>query len=224
MKRSGLIVINKPVGLSSFDVIRYLRAKTKINKIGHAGTLDPQASGILICLLGEATKNASLLSNQDKTYLATIFFGSTSLTFDSEGPIKKICENPNLSLKDINNSLQSFVGEFYQTPPVFSAIKINGQRAYKLARKNPSFFLPPRKVCLKYFKIINFSPPELQVSLETSKGFYVRSLASDLGEKLGCGAYLKNLVRTAIGCFNLDSAVDLFKIQEDNWHNYLLTD
>lgn len=205
---NGLLLINKPTGITSFDCIRSLRKSTRVKKIGHAGTLDPAASGLMLMLFGSACKQAEQFSKLNKTYVAEITLGATSTTGDREGEIT-VTSDRRPALAEIEIVLQSFVGEITQTPSIYSAIKINGQEAYKLARKGQQPDMPSRKVTVHSIKMLEYEYPIVKIEADVSSGTYIRSLAADIGEKLGTGAYLSNLVRTRVGEYSLDKAVEL---------------
>jgi tRNA pseudouridine55 synthase len=207
---NGILLINKPVGITSFDCIRQLRRTTGVKKMGHAGTLDPAASGLMILLLGSATKRASEFSKQDKTYVAEITLGATSTTGDREGEIMpSTSSGNNYSLSEVEAALDSFVGEITQTPSIYSAIKVAGKEAYKYARKGQAVEVPSRKVTIYSIKLLEYSYPIIRIESKVSSGTYIRSLAQDIGDKLGTGAYLSALERTSIGEFTLNQAIDL---------------
>lgn len=199
-----ILLINKPPGITSFDVIRRLRRKMGIRKMGHCGTLDPQASGLMIIATEKDTKKLSDFLKLGKEYEAEIEFGKTSNTYDSDGEIVEYRNAQNLNLAQIKKALKEFEGEIMQTPPAFSAKKIKGVPAYKLARKGKVFSLAPKKVVIRKIEILDFSWPVLKIRINCSSGTYVRSLAHDLGQVLGCGAYLKGLRRTKIGEFGVE--------------------
>ncbi len=220
--KNGFILINKPAGITSHDVVDKLREITKIKKIGHSGTLDPFATGLLILAISrEATKKLSYFLKLDKEYIATLRLGAESDTFDKEGKIvkKEIKEIP--TLKKIKNVLKTFLGEIEQIPPIFSAKKIKGKKAYDLARKGLKVKLKPQKVKIYEISILKYKFPFLKIKVKCSSGTYIRSLASDIGKKLNCGAYLENLIRTKIGEFSLKNAVSLSQLNSENWQNYL---
>ena len=225
----GILLVNKPKGISSFDVIRRLKAvlseskveslKSKV-KIGHAGTLDPLARGLLIVLIGGATKQQGRFMKLDKTYEAEITLGAVSTTDDAEGAITPVesqsaswrtkVEKP--SQTEIQAVLKGFVGEIQQQPPRFSAIKVSGQRAYMLARKGAEVSLPKRPVRIYHLKLLEYDFPKIKISAKVGSGTYIRSLARDVGQKLGTGAYLSGLVRTRVGDFDLKNAIDINSI------------
>lgn len=220
--KSGFLLIDKPIGITSHDVVERLREISKEKKIGHAGTLDPLASGLLILAVGsEATKRLSTLFKYDKEYLATLRLGSISTTFDKEGEItlKKQVKIP--SKRHIEKVLKEFEGKIRQVPPIFSAKKIKGERLYKLARMGVS--VKPKISEVKIYKILllEYKFPHLSIQVKCSTGTYIRSLANDIGERLGCGAYLEKLTRTKIGRFSLKDAVKLSQITPKNWMNFI---
>ena len=172
-------------------------------KVGHTGTLDPFATGLLILLAGKATKKAPELTKLDKVYEATIRLGATSTTGDPEGDITVSDEQPNITRAQIETSLQKFVGKIEQTPPAFSAIKINGQRAYKLARAGKTVEIPKRIVTIYKLEIVDYESPFLKIRAHVSSGTYIRTLAEDIGKELGCGAYTTELRRTKIAQYDI---------------------
>lgn len=217
---NGILLIDKHVGISSFGIVakvkRTIREQTgqKV-KIGHTGTLDPLASGLLILVLGSYTKRASEFSKLDKTYEVELTLGATSVTGDAEGPITPT-KNVNSyqierSFKKVTEALNSFVGEIQQTPHAHSAIKVGGQRAYKLARAGKTPKIEPRKVTIYSIENVRYKYPKLSFVTEVSSGTYIRSLAQDIGEKLGTGAYVSALRRTKIGSFAIQ---DSFRLAE----------
>ncbi len=204
----GLLLVNKPKGITSFDVIRSLRRTTGFKKIGHAGTLDPLASGLMIMLFGTATKAASNYSKLDKMYEAELTLGFESETADAEGSLSKVSDVVP-SREKVEQALNTFVGHIDQTPPQFSAIKVGGQRAYKQARKGQKVEIPSRKVTIYNVELVSYDYPTVVIRTKVSSGTYIRSLAEDFGKKLGTGAYLSGLVRTEIADFKLSDAVEL---------------
>lgn len=203
----NIILIDKPKGITSFDVIRKLRVKLGIRKMGHAGTLDPLATGLMIIGIGDGTKLLSSYIGLDKTYETIIEFGKKSDTYDADGKIEEIKNAPQISRTQVEEILKSdFTGEIFQTPPAFSAIKVKGQRAYDLARSGKEVKLEPRKITIKNVEILKWDWPFVTLKIDCSKGTYIRSIAHDLGQKLGCGGYVKELRRTRIGSFKVDGA------------------
>ena len=205
---NGLLLVHKPAGMSSFDCIRVLRRTTGVKKIGHAGTLDPAATGLMLLLFGTACKQASTFSGMDKTYVAQIELGKNSSTGDREGELTNISERqPDQG--EIIRTLGLFIGQITQTPSKYSAIKIDGQEAYKRARRGEEVTMPSRQVTINSIDFISYKYPILEISADVSSGTYIRSLAEDIGKDLGTGAYLAALERTSIGEYNLEDAVDL---------------
>ncbi len=209
--KDGILLVDKPVGWTSFDVCAKIRGQIKAEyrardekptkrqlKVGHAGTLDPFATGLLVILLGDATKRADEFLKLDKVYEATISLGKTSTTGDSEGEFTEVSDiQPTEG--DIKRVLEKFVGEITQTPPAYSAIKINGQRAYKLAREGKEVEMPTRQVSIYSLELIDYSYPELKIRTHVGSGTYIRSLAEDIGRELGAGAYCSALRRVSVG-------------------------
>ncbi|MBQ7286367.1 MAG: tRNA pseudouridine(55) synthase TruB [Candidatus Gastranaerophilales bacterium] len=201
--------INKPKGLSSFDVIRHLRKKLNIKQIGHSGTLDPLASGVLQIAVGNATKLLDFLES-DKTYIADIVFGYVTDTYDSEAEKKFVCE-PKFSYDDLKNCLNSFIGKTMQTPPKYSAIKIGGQKLCDIARKSDDFDIEinSREIEIYSVDLLEFNHSTAKIKVSCKKGTYIRSLVNDIGIKLACGAYMSDLVRISAGNFDIKTSNDL---------------
>lgn len=218
----GLILINKPVGITSFGAVARIRHLTGIKKVGHTGTLDPMATGVLPIFIGRATALCDYLLTAQKSYTATVRLGVTTDTLDITG--KVLTESPvNVTNTDVLNALNCFKGEIMQIPPAFSAIKQNGVRAYEKARKGEEVQIPPRKINI--FEIEQTAPlknDEFKFSCTVSKGTYIRSLVRDIGQKLGCGATLKELERTSTAGFNIKDTVDLDALTPDNIGKYIL--
>lgn len=200
-----ILLIDKPSGITSFDVIRRLRNKLGIKKMGHAGTLDPLATGLLIIAVGPATKEISRYMDLPKEYEVLIEFGKNSTTYDADGEISQGVLK-DISRTEFENILKNFTGEILQMPPIFSAKKIKGVRAYDLARQGKEVKLEPRKVKIDKIEILNWDWPFVSLRVNCGKGTYIRSLAHDIGERLGCGGYVKELRRTAIGEFKVEDA------------------
>ena len=198
--------INKPKGMSSFDVIRELRKRLKIKQIGHSGTLDPLASGVLQVAVGKATKLLDYLES-DKEYIADIIFGYVTDTFDSEGEIKFVKE-PNFSIDTLNEVLNSFLGITIQIPPKYSAIKLNGQKLCDLARNNMQIDINAhaREIEIYSIELLEFDNYKAKIKVFCKKGTYIRSLVNDIGQKLGCGAYMSDLIRTKAGNFDIENS------------------
>jgi tRNA pseudouridine55 synthase len=213
MKDSGLILVDKPDGPTSHRVVHRVRQGTGIRKVGHAGTLDPRASGLLVLCLGAATRLSEYISASSKCYEAVVRFGAATRTYDGDGEVvRRSTEIP--SREQVDAALQAFTGEIQQTPPPFSAVKVSGQHAYDLARSGKEVELSPRTVTIHALRVSGYEPPDLAMEIECSAGTYIRSLAHDLGERLGCGAYLGALRRTKAGPFHLDQAVTLDRLEQ----------
>lgn len=211
---SGVLVVDKPIGLTSHDVVQIIRRGTGIRRAGHTGTLDPRASGVLVVLVGPAVRLSEYVSASDKRYQATIRLGRSTDTYDSEGTITGTAPLQDITEEGFNEILQTFIGEIEQVPPPYSAIKVKGRRAYNMARKGEKFELEPRKISVYSLELLEWAPPEVVIDVFCSSGTYVRSLANDLGDELGCGAYLIGLRRTKSGRFTLRDAIPLRRLQE----------
>ena len=205
----GMWLLDKPVGISSFGLVAQVRRLTGIRKVGHAGTLDPLASGLMIVLVGkDFTRQAQQYVKLDKTYEVEMTLGQTSTTGDGEGE-KTAIDSREPTEQELADALAVFVGEIEQTPPAYSAIKIGGQPAYKLARKGQAVEIAPRKVTISDITLTDYKYPIVKFRCDVSSGTYVRSLVEDIGTKLGTGAYMSNLRRTRIGQYRIDDALVL---------------
>ena len=214
ISNGDVILIDKPAGISSFGVVarvrRYLSQKAgKKIKVGHTGTLDPFATGLLILLSGKATKLSNQFLKLDKWYEATLCLGKTSTTGDPEGAITELNVDKQPSYSDIEKILPDFLGNIKQTVPIFSAVKINGKRAYQLARQGQKVEMPTREIEIYELEVLSYHFPELVIRTHVSSGTYIRTLGEDLGQALGVGAYLTALRRTKVGNFNLNNAKSL---------------
>lgn len=205
----GIFNINKPGGMTSHDVVAIVRKFLKQKRVGHAGTLDPLASGVLPICVGQATRVVEYLSESGKAYQAEIVFGTATDTYDAEGAITATASTAELGLKKIGETLEQFRGPQMQYPPLYSAIKIKGQPAYKRARAGEAIVLEPRSIVIYALEILAWIPPRLTLLIECSKGTYIRSLAQDLGIQTGCYAYLDALIRTRSGPFTLSESITL---------------
>jgi tRNA pseudouridine55 synthase len=223
---SGVLVVDKPVGMTSHDVVQAIRTGTGLRRAGHTGTLDPRASGVLVILVGPAVRLSEFVSASDKRYQAIIRLGSTTDTFDADGKLTESNKPVNVTEAQFEKALSAFVGEIEQTPPPYSAVKVQGRKAYELAREGEEVELAPRKITVYHLEVLEWAPPEAVIDVHCSSGTYVRSLANDLGAALGCGAYLVGLRRTKSGRFSLREATPLRKLQEafqaGNWYQYLI--
>src|ERR1041385_2953529 len=205
----GALLIDKPSGPTSHDVVDVIRRKFGIKKVGHCGTLDPNATGLLIIVLGRGTKLSEKLMSDDKVYEGAIKFGETTDSYDSDGELVGSLPVPPITVEQLNEAAAEFVGDQMQTPPMVSAIKKDGVPLYKLARKGVEVPREPRLIHIYNFKFSGYQEPIGQFRIACTKGTYVRSLAHELGQKLGCGAHLASLRRTASGKFDVADAVSL---------------
>ena len=219
---TGFILIDKPKDWTSFDVIAKLRSLTKIKKIGHAGTLDPIATGLLLVAVGrQATRQLSDYVKMDKVYLAKIKLGETSDTYDATGKIEKQ-EIIDISIENVEQAIKKFIGNVKQIPPMFSAKKIKGKKLYELARQGKTVERQPIEIKINNIRLLNFSFPYLELEISCGSGTYIRSLAADLGEVLGVGAVMYELRRTQIGNFSIKQATRLEQLDKNNWVDFLI--
>lgn len=217
----GVLNIYKPVGITSFDVIRRLKKVCNTKKIGHTGTLDPLASGVLPICLGRATKVVELIMNDYKVYKAELKLGVITDTYDREGKILDT-SSVDIQKEEIEKCIKSFTGDIFQIPPMYSAIKINGKKLYELARKGVEIPREPRPITIYDIDILDINIPFVTFQVKCSKGTYIRSLCYDIGNKLGCGGTMWNLERIQSGIFNKDTAVEIDSISTDNLIEYLI--
>ena len=209
----GIIVVNKPKGITSFDVIRKLKKILKTKKIGHTGTLDPLATGIMLVCVGRATKLASDLEAKDKIYIADFDIGYATDTYDIEG--KKIAENIiEVSKENLKQSIKKFIGNIKQIPPMYSAIKIDGNKLYHLARKGIEVERPERDVTIEYINLLDFKDNKVKIETKVSKGCYIRSLIYDIGQDLGTYATMTALQRKQVGDYSLENSYSLEQIEK----------
>jgi tRNA pseudouridine55 synthase len=204
---SGILNINKPRGMTSFAVISLVRRLTGIRRVGHAGTLDPNAEGVLPVCVGQATRVVEHIVDSPKIYRGVVRLGVTTDTFDGEGAVVRTSDASAVTLEQIESALEDFVGEIMQVPPMYSAIKHKGQPLYRYARQGRDVAREPRPVRVYWARLLRFESPDAEIELSCGRGAYVRSLAHDLGELLGCGGYLESLTRTASGPFSIEDAV-----------------
>ncbi len=221
----GLLLINKPKDITSFKAVSAVRKKANTKKVGHTGTLDPLATGVLPVLVGKATSLCDYLLTADKSYIATVKAGITTDTLDITGEVLSK-STPDFSKENLICALNHFTGEQLQTPPIYSAIKKDGVPLYKLARKGQQVEVEKRKITVYDIKLLDFCEKDytFKIDVSCSKGTYIRSLCRDIGLFLGCGATLTQLVRTKTGGFSLDSCVDLDALNEENISSYLLSE
>jgi len=209
----GVLLVDKPQGLTSHDVVYHLRRKLQIKKIGHAGTLDPMATGVLVMLIGKATRISQYLMSVDKVYEGEATLGVVTDSQDAEGEVMSTQPVPELTEARVREVMKGFLGDQYQTPPMHSAIKIGGVPLYKLARKGEEVEREPRFIRIAAFNLRSFATPKITFELHCTKGTYVRTVASDLGQKLDCGAHLSALRRTGSGKFTIGQCMPLEQIE-----------
>ncbi|MGY6523593.1 MAG: tRNA pseudouridine(55) synthase TruB [Mongoliitalea sp.] len=204
-----VFLINKPLEWTSFDVVKKVRNALKIKKVGHAGTLDPLATGLLIVCAGKMTKSIETFMGQEKEYTGTFVIGATTESFDLEKEVIPVADPSHISLENVMDAAAQLTGEIMQVPPMHSAIKVDGKRVYEAARKGQEVIIEARPVKVSVFEITKFENPVIHFRIVCSKGTYIRSLARDLGELLGVGAYMSSLCRTRIGEFLLENSEEL---------------
>ncbi|MBM3888512.1 MAG: tRNA pseudouridine(55) synthase TruB [Verrucomicrobia bacterium] len=208
----GVLLVDKPAGWTSHDVVAKVRAHFRFKKVGHCGTLDPMATGLLVLVLGRATRLSEKLLSDDKTYEGAILLGVTTNTDDADGAVLETKPVPPLTEEAVLAALRKFKGDIYQTPPMVSAIKHEGTPLYKLARKGVEVEREPRLIHIYDLRLLALEPPRVRFRLACSKGTYVRTLAADIGRELGCGGHLAELRRTAAGAFSIEQAHRLDEI------------
>ena len=221
----GIFNINKPAGRTSFGVVAAVKRLTGERHAGHAGTLDPDATGVLPICLGQGTRIVEFLIDAKKTYRAEVEFGKTTDTYDGSGKVIYQGDALGIDIRKIEQALAQFRGNVEQVPPIYSAVKHRGQPLYRLARAGIAIQPKSRKVTIHRLVLVSWKTPFVTLEIECSKGTYIRSLANDLGEALGCGAYLKNLVRTRYGIFDIKDAISLTQLEEacreGDWQRYI---
>ncbi len=209
-----VLLIDKPLRWTSFDVIRKVRSLVKIRKVGHAGTLDPLATGLLIVCTGKFTKKINDYMSKEKEYTGTITLGATTPTFDLESEPGNLQPYQNITSEQVTNLTKKFTGELMQLPPVHSAIKQDGVRVYEMARRGVEVIMEPRKIYIQEFEIMHIDLPLISFRVVCSTGTYIRSLANDFGRALGCGGYLSSLRRTRIGTYEVKDALSIEQLEE----------
>lgn len=219
---SGVLNIDKPAGWTSHDVVARVRRLTGVRRVGHAGTLDPMATGVLVVCLGRATRLIEYLMGQPKTYWAEITLGQTTDTYDATGQVTAELPVPPLDRAALEKALNAFRGEIMQRPPAFAAIKRNGEPLYKRARRGETVEVEPRPITIYELQLLGIQENKLRLQVTCSAGTYVRSLAHDLGQALGCGAHLSGLRRLAVGHFTIDQAVPLARLENKAWTEFVL--
>ncbi|MEM1221921.1 MAG: tRNA pseudouridine(55) synthase TruB [Verrucomicrobiota bacterium] len=212
----GILLVDKPQGMTSHDVVDRVRRAYRMKKVGHAGTLDPMATGLLLILVGKATKVSQYLMSLDKEYVGTVLFGQVTDSQDADGEVIEESSVPEMTEEFLRGQFSSFLGDQYQTPPMYSAKKINGQPLYKLARKGKTVAREPRVIHISKFELTRFDLPRASFIVGSSKGAYIRTLAHDLGKKIGCGGHLCELRRTGVGQFRIEKSDTLEEIENSS--------
>jgi tRNA pseudouridine55 synthase len=213
---TGVLILDKTAGVTSFDAVALARRRLAIRRIGHAGTLDPDATGVLPLLLGEATKLMAYLTDQDKEYVATLRLGLTTDTGDGSGRVVAEAPVPALDREQVEQACRPFVGRIKQVPPMYSAVHHDGRRLYELAREGREVVREPREVVIHAIEVEDVALPHVRLRVVCGKGTYLRTLATDLGTALGCGATVERLARTRVGPFGLDEAVSWAALEADS--------
>ncbi|MBU0469801.1 MAG: tRNA pseudouridine(55) synthase TruB [Candidatus Omnitrophica bacterium] len=213
---NGIVVINKPNGITSHDVVDSIRRKFRMKRVGHAGTLDPLATGVLVLLLGKATKLFDKFVSFDKAYRATMILGTKTISADTQGEIIETKAFDHITKEQIKEVFERFKGDIEQLPPMVSAVKIGGKRLYALARKGIKVERKPRNIRIDRLEIEEIDLPNVKFYMECSKGTFVRQLADDVGDALGCGACISHIQRTKVGPFNIEEAVTIEDLNEDH--------
>ena len=209
---SGLLLVNKPSGITSFKLVNLIRKKLQIKKAGHCGTLDPLASGLMLVLTGKATKSQDKFMKQDKVYFASVKLGTKTDSGDLAGKVVQQSDYAHVNIDKIKDVCKNFIGETEQIPPMFSALKVGGKKLYELARKGIEIERKKRKITIYFIDIIDYSDGIIKMRVKCSSGTYIRTLAEDIGEKLSTHAVLENLVREKIGGYSVDDALSLDEI------------
>lgn len=211
---SGVLLVDKPVDWTSHDVVNCVRSRFRVRKVGHCGTLDPSATGLLVLVLGKATKLSARLSGQDKTYAGTMRLGIETSSQDRDGEITATCDASHVTVEEVRSAAEGFVGDIMQIPPMVSAVKKDGQRLYKLARRGETVERDPRPVTIHYLRLGEVELPDICFEVSCTKGTYVRTLCADLGAALGVGAHLLGLRRIRSGDFDVADATPIEEIKE----------
>lgn len=217
----GFICVLKPFGWTSHDVVQLLRKLTGVRRVGHGGTLDPAASGVLLVAIGRATRLIDYLADQDKIYCADVVLGASTDTDDADGAVLSVRDPSWIGVSEIFPALSTFLGEISQVPPQYSAVKLQGRKAYEVARRGGTSELAPRKIVVNGIAMLEWESPVLSILVHCSKGTYIRSIARDLGQRLGSGAHLGALVRVASGRFTCEDAVSIEDLKLATEFGYL---
>ena len=212
--KSGVIIVDKPEGMTSFQVVKTVRKILQVKKAGHTGTLDPLATGVLPVCIGEGTKLAGLLTAEDKVYLATALLGVVTDTLDTTGEVLAKNDPAGVTKENVEKVIAGMKGDQLQTPPAFSAIHVDGERAYEKARRGEKVELAPREIRIDQLELRNWQHPSFDLFVSCSKGTYIRTLISDIGEELGCGATMSALRRLRCGPFDIEQSTELEKLEE----------
>ena len=216
----GILVVNKPMGLTSHDVVQDVRRRFRMQQVGHAGTLDPLATGVLVVLLGKSTKLFNQFVDMDKAYRATLVLGTATDSADIQGKVLRQLPYGHITRAEMEEVFKISAGETQQVPPMVSAVKVHGKKLYQLARKGIAIERQARPIKIHSLDLKEFDPPQVKFYLECSKGTYVRQLAEDVGKKLGCGACITQIERTKVGPFHIEEAVNLEEIDERHIRNW----
>ena len=216
----GIIIVDKPDGMTSHDVVARVRRRFNMKRVGHAGTLDPLATGVLVLLLGKATKLFNKFVAFDKAYRATMILGTETTSADTQGEVTGRQPYEHITRQQVEEVFKNFTGHIEQIPPMVSAVKVKGQKLYQLARKGIIIEREPRQIRIDCLRVEQFNSPEVAFYLECSKGTYVRQLAEDAGKILGCGACISQIRRTKVGAFNIEDAVNLEDLNESHIRNW----
>ena len=217
---NGILVIDKPGGMTSHDVVSRVRRSLNMKRVGHAGTLDPMATGVLVCLVGKSTKLFDKFVGFDKVYRATMVLGTVTDSADTAGKVLEEHPYGDITREEVEEVLQSFRGEIDQVPPMVSAVKHKGRKLYELARKGITVKREPKRICIHELRMETFALPEVRLYVACSKGTYIRQLAHDIGERLGCGACISQIQRLRVGDFSLDEAISLEEIHESHLRHW----
>lgn len=218
--KDGILIVNKPQGMTSHDVVDFVRRKLRIRRVGHAGTLDPMATGVLLILVGKSTKLFNNFLNFDKEYAATLTLGKRTVSGDREGKVIQTQDYNHVTEDMVQRVLHSYIGQILQVPPMVSAVKHKGKRLYLLARRGIEVDRKPRRVVIRELKLQEFSLPSIEFYLKCSKGTYVRQLAEDVARDLDCVGYISQINRLSVGPFNIDAAVSLSQVDESRLQSY----
>ncbi|WP_461612849.1 tRNA pseudouridine(55) synthase TruB [Clostridium sp. Marseille-QA1073] len=217
----GILNIYKPTKITSFDVVRIIRKLTNEKKVGHCGTLDPEACGVLPICIGKATKAIDYIMENNKVYVAELKLGEVTDTYDIEGKVIRKCD-VNVTAEEVMEAVYSFKGDIKQVPPMYSALKVNGKKLYELAREGIEIEREARSVTIHDIKVLEINLPYVKMEVNCSKGTYIRSLCYDIGEKLGCGAMMSALERTATGKFTKENSINIESLNKENIYDYII--